>query len=67
MFGCSRLAPRARVGHALTGADPSDVPAAGATGVIETTWWLDEEAARPVPHQLRYGGDTSNAAYRLPA
>ncbi len=43
------------VGRALTDADPNDIPAAGAKGLLETIWWLDEKAARAVPRELRYG------------
>jgi 6-phosphogluconolactonase len=43
------------VTSALMGADLHDVPAAGAKGVIETKWWVDEAAARTVPRAIRYG------------
>lgn len=45
--------PAEAVAQAVTGAHPSRVPAAGAHGVLETIWWLDEEAARSVPEELR--------------
>ncbi|MEP7160568.1 MAG: 6-phosphogluconolactonase [Dermatophilaceae bacterium] len=43
------------VGRARTDADPNDIPAAGAKGILGTIWWLDEKAARAVPKELRYG------------
>lgn len=45
------------VGRALQDADPQVTPAAGAKGILETIWWLDEKAARAVPRHLRWGGD----------
>lgn len=36
-------------GAALAGAAPSDVPAAGATGMERTVWFLGEDAATAVP------------------
>uniref|UniRef100_UPI0024587406 6-phosphogluconolactonase n=1 Tax=Nocardia asiatica TaxID=209252 RepID=UPI0024587406 len=33
------------VAAAIGGANPADVPAAGATGIDSTTWLLDQEAA----------------------
>lgn len=48
-------APADAVARALTGADAHDVPAAGAKGVIETKWWVDEQAARAIPHDVRFG------------
>lgn len=46
----------AAVREGLTGANAATIPAAGAKGVIETTWWLDAAAARETPHDIRYGG-----------
>jgi 6-phosphogluconolactonase len=39
----------AAVALSRSGANPSQAPAAGVTGVLETTWWLDEAAATPSP------------------
>ena len=38
------------VAAALAGADPDDVPAAGATGLDETIWLLDSAAAGKLSH-----------------
>jgi 6-phosphogluconolactonase len=40
------------VGLALAGANPVQVPAAGARGRLETLWLIDEDAASRVPEQL---------------
>lgn len=37
------------VAAAVGGADPDEVPAAGAVGRDETVWLLDEEAAAKLP------------------
>lgn len=50
------------VAQALTGADAATIPAAGAKGVIETKWWVDEAAAREIPQNIRYGDTTANAS-----
>lgn len=41
------------VGQAVTGAPAAQIPAVGATGVLETIRWLDEAAARCVPPPVR--------------
>jgi 6-phosphogluconolactonase len=38
------------VAAALSGADPDEVPAAGALGIEETIWFLDHEAAAKLSH-----------------
>lgn len=43
----------AAVGRAIDGASPHETPAAGARGVLETIWWLDEAAASAVPQRFR--------------
>lgn len=48
----------------LTGANPREIPAAGAKGVIETKWWVDEAAARDIPLDLRYGEGASDMSTR---
>ncbi len=50
------------VSHALSGADAATLPAAGAKGVIETKWWVDEAAAREIPHEIRYGDSSPHDA-----
>ncbi len=40
------------IGAALTGAAPSEVPAAGVHGVARTLWLLDRAAAAEVPQTL---------------
>ena len=49
VLGCG--ADRAEVvGSVLTGANGAgDLPAAGAKGIIETLWWLDQHAAKHAP------------------
>jgi 6-phosphogluconolactonase len=37
------------VAAALAGADPVDIPAAGAHGIDSTTWLLDKDAAAGLP------------------
>ncbi|HEY8295402.1 MAG TPA: 6-phosphogluconolactonase [Micrococcaceae bacterium] len=45
------------VGLALAGANPVQVPAAGAQGRTKTLWLLDQEAAAKVPEQLIFRQD----------
>lgn len=40
------------VGLALAGANPVQVPAAGAQGLVKTLWLIDQDAAAKVPGQL---------------
>lgn len=49
----SGAGPARAVGEALADAPPTQLPAVGARGVLETIWWLDEAAARDVRPALR--------------
>ncbi len=51
------------VATALTGnaADTGTLPAVGVRRGIETKWWLEEQAARAVPREVRYGSEAATA------